>query len=320
MSQYGFHTTGAQIVNDFSEHVKGRTFLITGPSEGGIGAQTAISLAQGAPNTIILVGRSLTKIQPTIDHIHRLSPTTTTIFIPVELSSLSSVRAAAQSILEDPTIPKIDVIINNAAIMICPYELSIDGYELQFATNHLSHFLLTNLLMPKILGAGPGATIVNVSSSGHKLGVVNWESTDYNKGRDYEVWAAYAQAKIAICLFTVALRKRLVNKGIQSWTLNPGSIRTNLQKFMTPENLASGLKRFSESGERPALKTLEEGCATTLRAALDPFLEEREGSCYLDDCQVVEVGENLKAYAIDGEDAERMWRMSEEMVGEKFEY
>jgi NAD(P)-dependent dehydrogenase (short-subunit alcohol dehydrogenase family) len=320
MSQYGFHTTGSQIVNDFSDNIKGRTFLITGPSEGGIGAQTALSLAQGKPHTILLLGRSLPKIQPVITAIHTISPSTTIKLIPIDLSSLSSVRLAAQSILSDPSIPKIDVIINNAGIMICPYELSIDGYEMQFATNHLSHFLLTNLLMPKLLAAGPGATIVNVSSSGHKLGVVNWESTDYHKGRDYEVWSAYAQAKIANILFTVALRKRLVGKGIQSWTLNPGSIRTGLQKFMTPENLASGLKRFSEGGERPAFKTLEEGCATSLRAALDVSLEEKNGSCYLDDCQVVEVGERLKGYAVDKEDAERMWKISEEMVGEKFDY
>jgi NAD(P)-dependent dehydrogenase (short-subunit alcohol dehydrogenase family) len=321
MSQYGFHTTGLEIVNDFSGNIKNRTFLITGPSEGGIGAQTAISLAHGAPSTILLLGRSLTKIQPTLDSIHAINPLITTKFIPIELSSLTTVRAAAQSILTDPTIPKIDVVINNAAIMICPYELSVDGYELQLATNHLSHFLLTNLIMPKILAAGPGATIVNVGSLGHVLGDINWESTDFNKGTTYDVWSAYAQAKTANALFTVALRSKLVKKGIQSWTLNPGSIATNLQKFMTPELLAEGVARYSGPGsERPALKNVQEGCATSLRAALDPSLVEKNGSCYLFDCQVIEVGLNLKGWAMDKDAAERLWAMSEEMVGQKFDY
>ncbi|EHL01461.1 putative Retinol dehydrogenase 12 [Glarea lozoyensis 74030] len=315
MSQYGFHTTGLEIVNDFSGNVKGR------PSEGGIGAQTAISLAHGAPSMILLLGRSLTKIQPTIDEIHTINPSITTKFIPIELSSLKKVRTAAQSILSDTSIPKIDVVINNAAIMISPYELSIDGYELQLATNHLSHFLLTNLIMPKILAAGPGATIVNVGSLAHVLGDINWESTDFNKGRTYDAWSAYAQAKTANALFTVALRSKLVKRGVQSWTLNPGGIKTNLQKFMTPELLAEGVERYSGPGsERPPLKSVAEGCATTLRAALDASLVERNGSCYLSDCQVIEVGQNLKGYAMDRQAAERLWRMSEEMVGERFEY
>lgn len=182
MSQYGFTTEGNTIVTDFPSQVKNRTFLITGPSEGGIGAETAISLAHGSPSTILLLGRTLSKIQPTIDAIQSIDARIKIKFVEVSLDSLTSVRKAAKVILDDASVEKIDVVINNAAIMACPYGLSVDGYELQFATNHLSHFLLTNLILPKVIAAGPGARIVNLSSNGHVFAGINWESLDFNKG------------------------------------------------------------------------------------------------------------------------------------------
>lgn len=164
MASHGFSTEGTKIVSSFSSNVKGRTFLITGPSKGGIGAEAAISLAHGSPSIIILLGRSLAKIQPTIDSVHSLNPSIVTKFVSIKLDSLSSVRDAANTILGDPSITHIEVMINNAAIMACPYGVTMDRFEIQFATNHLSHFLLTNLLTPKILPAGPDARIINVSS------------------------------------------------------------------------------------------------------------------------------------------------------------
>jgi NAD(P)-dependent dehydrogenase (short-subunit alcohol dehydrogenase family) len=319
MSQYGFSTTGKEIVADLTSNVKGRTFLVTGPSQGGLGAQTAISLAHGSPSTIILLGRSISKIQPVIDTIHTIDPSITTKFIPIELANLSSVRAVAKLILEDTSISKIDSVINNAAIMIHPYELSVDGYELQFATNHLSHFLLTNLIMPKILAAGPGSTIVNVSSGGHIFGGINWESTDYNKGADYEEWKSYGQAKTANILFTVSLSEKLKSKGIKSWTLNPGSISTNLQGYLTPALYESAIKVFTEKGlPTPGMKTLDQGCATTVRAAIDSSLVQKDGSVYLDDCQVITDSMYILPSALDKSSAERLWKMSEDMVGQKF--
>ncbi|RDW77228.1 hypothetical protein BP6252_05281 [Coleophoma cylindrospora] len=335
MAQYGFKTTGKTIVLDFPAQVKDRIFAITGPSAGGIGAETAISLAHGAPSQILLLGRTLSKIQPTIDAIHSIDSTITTRFIPVDLSSLTSVRATAKDILEDESIPRIDVLFNNAAIMACPYSLTVDGFESQFATNHLSHFLLTSLLFPKILAAGPAARIVNVSSQGHGFSPIHFDNPNYAPAGDgYTPWGAYGQAKTANILFSLQLSKQLRanGSGLRAYALHPGSIATNLQVHVKadPGMIDKGLQIWEEKtgweGKLPK-KSLQEGCATSLRAALDLDLE-RPGDevetaevvkrVYLHDCQIVTSRDKVMPHALDEADAERLWGLSEEMVGEKF--
>jgi NAD(P)-dependent dehydrogenase (short-subunit alcohol dehydrogenase family) len=319
MAQYGFSTEGSAMVSDFSSQVKDKIFLITGPSEGGIGAETAISLAHGSPSTVLLLGRSLPKIQPTIDAIHNINPAIVTKFVTINLDSLSSVRKAATTILSDPEIPHIDVMINNAAIMFCPYGVTEDGYELQFATNYLSHFLLTNILIPKIL-LGASKRIVNVSSSAHNRSSIRFDDIGFSKGEKYDAWGAYGQAKTANILFSVALNQRLGEKGVKSFALHPGSIASGLQKYLTDEMRAAALKQLQAAGhEMPTRKTMQQGCSTTLRAALDPDLETDE-SVYLVDCQIVEVGKDLKAYALDDESARKLWETSEQMVEQNFAY
>lgn len=320
MSQYGFSTEGTTIVSDFEDQVKGRTFLITGPSQGGIGAETAISLAHGSPSTILLLGRSLPKIQPTIDAIHAINPSITTKFISINLDSLASVRAAATTILNDDSIPKLDVVINNAAIMACPYGLTTDGFEIQLGTNHLSHFLLTNLLMPKILLAAPNARIINVASVGHFASDIHYEDPNFTGGKDYVSWVAYGQAKTANILFSLGLNEKLAGKGVRSFALHPGSIASGLQQYLSPEMMANALKEWAKMGRQiPQRKNFQQGCSTTLRAALDPSLAEQQ-MVYLNDCQPSEDPEIVQPYAIDGENAKRCWVMTEEMIGEKFEY
>ena len=157
--------------------------LITGPSEGGIGAETATSLAAGSPELLVLAGRSLGKIQPVIDRIKAINPEVRTTFISLDLSSLASVREAAASINDN--VEKIDVLINNAAVMACPYSKTVDGIECQFGTNHVGHFLLTNLIVPKILAAGTGARIVNVSSVSHQEANVNLDDYNYEVKRPW---------------------------------------------------------------------------------------------------------------------------------------
>ena len=293
--------------------------MITGPSQGGIGAQTVIELAHASPSTIILLGRSLSRIQPTIDTITSISPSIRTAFIPVDLSSLSSVRSAAQMILEDTSIEKIDVLINNAAIMACPYKKSEDGLELQLATNHLSHFLLSNLLLPKIQAAGQGARIICVSSWAHFMSPVLFSDPGFSSGKSYSPWIAYGQAKTAIILFAVELNRRLAGQGIKAFALHPGSIKSNLQQYMSTDVVKEAQEIWRGLGkEDPVLKSVEQGCATTLRAALDPALEKEKG-VFLQDCQLSEEETVVAAFAVDEGNARRCWEMSEEMVGEKFE-
>jgi len=163
------------------------TVLITGASANSIGAETAITLARhGSPAQIILPGRSQSKIDPVIATIKDLNPEVKVKFVPLDLSSPSSVRAAAAQILSDPEVEKIDVLINCAGVMVCPYTAVPEfkdkqgrPLERQFATNHVGHFLFTNLLLEKVRKAAPGARIVNVSSSGHRLGGIRWDDVGF---------------------------------------------------------------------------------------------------------------------------------------------
>lgn len=125
---------------------------------------------------LLLLGRSEAKIVPVVENMKEIYPDVKVQFIECDLSSLDSVRNAAEVI--NNQVDRIHYIVNNAGIMACPYQLTIDRIEMQFATNHLGHFLLTNLLLPKILAAGPGARIVNVSSRGHRFSGVR--TTDWN--------------------------------------------------------------------------------------------------------------------------------------------
>ena len=143
-----------------------------------------MTIAGGSPSQIILAGRSLAKIQPVIERINTAYPEVKTDFVPLDLSSLDSVRKAADKINE--SVDKLDIVINNAAIMACPFAKTVDGVESQFGTNYLGHFLLTNLVMPQILAAGPGSKIVNMSSSAHRISDIRL------KDLNFEVRSSYA--------------------------------------------------------------------------------------------------------------------------------
>lgn len=315
MTQFTRETTGAEVVETLKERVRGKTILITGPSHGGLGAETAISLAAASPALIILAGRSLSKIQPVIDEIKSSRPAVATRFIPLDLGSQASIRESAANI--NASIEKIDILINNAAIMSCPFSKTLDGIESQFGTNHIGHFLLTNLILDKILAAGEGARIVNVSSSAHEMSDVRFDDWNFEDGKSYVPWAAYGQAKTANILFSLALARRLESKHIYSFSLHPGSIKTNLQVHMSPESRKEAIslveKNTGNTYVPGALKTLQTGCSTTLVAALDPSIQDRSGA-YLSDCTIVQPSE----YAQRASSAAKLWALSEMLVGEKF--
>jgi NAD(P)-dependent dehydrogenase (short-subunit alcohol dehydrogenase family) len=174
---WSWSSTGVEVADEYGENISGRTFLITGPSDGGIGAETALCLASGQPSTIVLAGRDRAKIQPVIDRISLISPRTNAIFVALDLSDQASVRDAATEISKQ--VDHIDVLINNAAIMACPYSTTKDNLEVQFATNFLGPFLFTGLLFPKLRAAGAGARIVNVSSSAHRFEGIRFDDIDF---------------------------------------------------------------------------------------------------------------------------------------------
>lgn len=310
------------MVSAFKDRVQGKTILITGPSIGGIGAQTVLTLSSGLPAHLILTGRSLQKIQPVIDTIISSHPSMKTTFIPCDLASQASVRDAAKQI--NDLVERIDILICNAAIMACPYEKSVDGVESQFATNHLGHFLLVNLLRGKLMGRG--TRVVVVGSSAYAHGGVRFEDWNFEDGKSYNEWEAYGQSKTANMLFAKSLARKMEKSGGFAFSLNPGSIRSNLQVHMLSNKaiLADGLARMiaSEAKEgrifvREPQKTLEQGCATTLIAALDPELEEFSGE-YLNNGDVSKL--KVREYASNLENQEKLWRLSEDLVGEEFDW
>ncbi|KAI0406073.1 putative retinol dehydrogenase 12 [Xylaria palmicola] len=330
MGSYDRSTEGLQLVHQFANQVRNRIFLITGPTPGGLGAETAISLAAESPAMIILLGRSQAKAQPTIDAIKAVNARTKVKFVEVELSSLRSVRAAAQAILDDDEIAKVDVVINNAAVMASPYAQTEDGLESQLAIDHLSHFVLANRIMPKILAAAPGARIVSVSSSAHRYTGVRFHDPNFAEPGAYGEFAAYGQAKTANVLFAVALNRRLAPRGVRAYAPTPGSVATNLQAqvaalgdramalFDEAAWRVNGCS-IAESRARDPAKTLQQGCASFIRAAIDPDLVNEEG-VFIDDTNLTTDPEVVKPWATDSELAEKCWKLSEELVGEKFDF
>ncbi|KAH8681194.1 putative retinol dehydrogenase 12 [Xylariales sp. PMI_506] len=330
MSIYDRNTVGLTLAHDFSKQVKGRTFLLTGPSKGGIGAETVISLAHEAPEAIILVGRSPDKAQPTIDAIQQIDRKIKVKFVEADLTSMRSVRTAAKKILEDAEIPKIDVIMNNAGVMACPFQTTEDGFEFQLAANYLGHFVLTNSIMPKVIAAGAGSRLVIVTSSAHRYNPFRAQDPNYAVSGSYSEVGAYGSSKSALILYAVALNKRLARLGIRAYAVHPGSISTNLQdhvKAMGPraaemwDEAAWKIQGMSLADYRKAdpLKTTQEGCATTLRAALDPGLVDQEG-VYLKDVNLSTDEAVVKGWATDPELAEQCWALTEELIGEKFQF
>ncbi|KAI1770722.1 NAD(P)-binding protein [Hypoxylon cercidicola] len=330
MATYTRETEGLTLVHKFADQVKGRTFLLTGPTPGGIGAETVISLAAESPALLILVGRSQAKAQATKDAIKKVNAGVKTKFVEADLASLRSVRAAARAILEDGEIAKIDVVINNAAVMATPFQLTEDGLELQLQANHLGHFVLTNTIMPKVLAAGPGARLVLLSSSGHRICGVRFEDPNYARPGSYSEMDGYGQSKTAKVLYAVALNRRLAARGVRAYAVHPGGIMTNLQGYVKqmPAERAAALfeaasqkamgRSIAEQRQADPWKTLQQGCGTMIRAALDPDLVREEG-VYMTDTVLTTDPKYVREYATDPELAERLWKLSEELVGEKFD-
>ncbi|KAI1754833.1 hypothetical protein F4782DRAFT_463200 [Xylaria castorea] len=318
MPQFSFSTTGVEVVSALADQVRNKTVLITGPSEGGIGAEIAISLANANPSLIILAGRTEDKIKPVIRKIREINTSVQLTFVELDLSDQNSVRRAVE--LVSATVEKIDIIINNAAIMACPWYKTKDGIESQFATNYLGHFLLTNLLLEKTVRMD-GARVINTTSTGGAGGEVNFDDVNFKDGETYVPIAAYAQSKVAMLLFSSALASRFDPQKVAAFSVHPGNIRTNLQvNLQDPAAFKSAVEWVTaKTGHfaREELKTLQQGSSTTLVAALDETIIESSG-CYLADAQVASV--QAERLTTGPELAEKLWSLSESLVNQKFEW
>lgn len=227
------------IAADNAAHIAGKTILTTGVTQGGLGATFVETIAQYKPRLLILAGRSEEKVRATAQKISSISADVQVRFLELDLSSQQSVRRAAETVISWADVPHIDVLVNSAGIMAGPYKTTAEGIENQFGSNHVGHFLFTNLLMPKIRAA-PNPRVVSVASDGHRFGGVRFEDVNFQDGKVYDQWEAYGQSKTANMLFARALADKLGKSGLRAYSLHPGvAFGTSLApQGLTDEDLA----------------------------------------------------------------------------------
>lgn len=314
MNRFDATSTTDQVIEGIS--LEGKLAVVTGASSG-LGVETCRVLA-GAGATVIMVARDMDKLEAVAQDLRQKNPDAQLHTQHMDLANLDSVRSAATEILLYH--PAIQLLINNAGVMACPLLRTVQGYEMQFGTNHLGHFLFTGLLSQALIEGAPGR-VVNLSSAGHKFGRFNFEDPSYLH-REYDKWQAYGESKTANILFTVALDLRTRERGVRAFAVHPGVIMTDLARHMQPEDLAA-LQARNPGGEMK-FKTLQQGAATTVWAASSPHLSGR-GGIYLENCQIAPAAgpgkeSGVESYAVNATSAERLWTLSEELVGQSFEF
>ena len=308
---FGPSTTTEDVLDGID--LRGTVALVTGGSSG-LGQETARALANHGAH-VVLTARDVPKGEKVAADIRQATGNAAVDVAELELGSLAGIRAAADRILA--RYPRFDLLINNAGVMACPFAKTADGFELQFGSNHLGHFLFTLLLVPA-LRRGTATRIVNLSSRGHHIAPVDFDDLHFER-RPYDKWQSYGQAKTANVLFTVGLERRLGGDGIHAFAVHPGAIMTELGRHLQLEDI-----QYLQTRSRGMqFKTVEQGAATSCFAATAPELAGRGGS-YLEDCHVAAVDdaadapEGVKSYALDPEAAERLWAVSERLVGQRF--
>ena len=311
-SPFGRHSTGAEVLADVD--VSGKTVIVTG-GYSGIGLETTRALAAGGADVIVPV-RSPEKARDSLSGVEGNVTSR-----PLDLGDLATVRAFADSVTADHT--TLDILINNAGIMACPETRVGPGWEAQFGINHMGHFALTSWLLPT-LQSTPGARVVSLSSTGHKASDIQWDDVHFER-TPYDKWMAYAQAKTANALFANALSRRLPEG--EAFAVHPGGIFTPLQRHLPLEEMVA-MGWVDEDGEpselaKEGFKTPEQGCSTTLWAATSPLLDGKPG-VYCEDCNISAPTDpespyaryfGVEPHACDDEGAERLWALSEELLG-----
>ncbi|KAH8692014.1 short-chain dehydrogenase [Talaromyces proteolyticus] len=326
MAKYSFETTADVVAADYSAAIKSKVILITGVSPGGLGAQFALTIAKHSPGLLILAGRNIDKIQQTASLIKESVSSVPTRALKLDLNSLAQVREAAKIV--NGYQEQIDILVNNAGIMAPPYTLSEDGIESQFATNHIGHFLFTNLIINKLISISDGrvSRVINVSSDGHRLSPVRFADWNFDNGKNYNPWIAYGQTKTANMLFSKSLAAKLGPKGLISVSLHPGVIpTTNVVRFVPDGGWDGLIKLDHQQGNRKAwggfnFKTLEQGAATHVYASFDDLISTKHNNgAYLEDSRIFKP-EEVPSWGRDEVEAEKLWKLSEQIVGQQFEY
>lgn len=312
-SPFGMRSTAAEVIAGIN--LAGKTALVTG-GYSGLGLETVRALA-GAGARVFVGARRPEVAAKDLDGV-----TGNVAILKLDLADRESIDAFAVELAAHT--PRVDILINNAAIMACPLARDARGYESQFATNHLGHFQMTARIWPLIKESGKGARIVVLSSIGHARCGVDLKDPHFEH-RDYDKWTAYSQAKSANSLFAVGLDDLARAHGIRAFAVHPGGIATPLQRHLTmEEQVAMGWYK-PDGTLADVFKSTEQGAATSIWCAVSPMLEG-EGGVYCEDCNIAAIwAEGMDRYtgvrphAIDRVAAKDLWAASEAMTGVEFD-
>lgn len=307
-------------------NLDGKRILVTGVSAG-LGVETARSLvAHGAQ--VVGAARDLAKAKAATEQVREDAAANGGSFelVELDLANLKSVRACADGLLAkgDP----FDVIIANAGVMATPFGHTADGFETQFGTNHLGHFVFVNRLASLIR---TGGRLINLSSAGHRFANVDVEDPNFER-TPYDPWVAYGRSKTANILFGVAFDKRHRERGVRAAAVHPGAIHTELGRHVDLSQFQEMIEQMNQQlaaeGKPPfQLKTIPQGAATSVWAAVVAPADEiggrycencHVGNIVLDHVAINPVNEGVRGYALDPKSADALWKKSEELVGESF--
>lgn len=314
---FGAHSTTDEVLEGVN--LSGKRVLVTGVSAG-LGVETARALASHGAY-VVGAARDLSKARHATEVVHKDAKKGGELeLIELDLASLKSVRATADKLVKAGN--KFDLVIANAGVMATPKGKTTDGFETQFGTNHLGHFVFVNRIASLFK---PGSRLVNLSSAGHRYSDVDLDDPNFDR-TEYSPFVAYGRSKTANILFAVEFDRR--HKATKRATaVHPGGIQTELSRHMTPEALealrASITAAAEKSGKPFEFKTIPQGAATSVWAGV-VAPADAVGAHYCEDCHVAElntdpaVREGVRAYAINADRAKALWAKSEEMVGEKF--
>src|SRR5271156_5614232 len=321
---FGETSTTDDVLSGVNLH--GKRIFVTGVSAG-IGVETARSLAAHGAH-VVGAARDLTKAKTATEQVRKDAVANRGSFelVELDLANLKSVRACADRLLANAE--PFDVIIANAGVMATPFGHTADGFETQFGTNHLGHFVLINRIAPLLR---KGSRLTNLSSAGHRFSNVDLDDPNFER-TPYDPFVAYGRSKTANILFAVAFDQRHRERGVRAAAVHPGVIHTELGRHMNAAEIANLMKQMNDQlaaeGKGPfEWKTIPQGAATSVWAGVVAPAGEIGGR-YCENCHVGKivpdgvtisgVSEGVRGYALDPQAAEALWKKSEEMVGESF--
>ena len=301
--------------------LSGKRILVTGASAG-LGVETARALAAHGAQ-VVGAARDLDKARTATEEVRAQAANGGGLeLVELDLASLASVRACAAALVAAGK--PFDLVIANAGVMATPFGKTADGFETQFGTNHLGHFVLVNRIASLLQ---PGSRLVNLSSAGHRFSDVDLDDPNFGH-TPYAEFVAYGRSKTANVLFAVEFDRRHKAGGVRATAVHPGGIRTELGRYMTPEvteQLISSINAAAQSAGTEAFswKTIPQGAATSVWAGV-VAPADLVGGRYCEDCHVAAIEADpavrggVQPYALDPERARALWAKSEEMVGERF--